>query len=209
MDDGFPEAERREFYTIIDHECDRLTRLINDLLNIARIEAGESLKPNYGDVDVRKLVQKVLLIQRQASTAGHQLVLDAPDDFPTIIADEDKLDQIITNLVSNAIKYSPSGGTITAHLSEDDDEIVIAIEDQGMGIPKEHLPKMFQRFHRVHTEDNRKIYGTGLGLFLVKHLVEQLHLGKVSVESELGKGSTFIVRLPKQLDVEEAERMNA
>jgi two-component system phosphate regulon sensor histidine kinase PhoR len=208
MDDSFPEADRREFYTIIDHECDRLTRLINDLLNIARIEAGESLKPSYGEVDLKKLCSKVILIQKQA-TNKHTLVMDAPEEFPTIIGDEDKLDQIVTNLMGNAIKYSPNGGTITLHLKEDGDDVLIGIEDQGMGIPKDHLPKVFDRFHRVHTEDNRKIYGTGLGLFLVKHLVEQLHLGKVWAESELGKGSTFWVRLPKHLDVEEAERLNA
>lgn len=208
MDDNFPEEDRREFYTIIDHECDRLTRLINDLLNIARIEAGESLKPNYGEVDVKKLAQKVIMIQRQA-TNKHELVMDAPEQFPSIVGDEDKLDQILTNLVSNAIKYSPSGGTITLHLKEEGDEIMMGVEDQGMGIPKDHLPRVFDRFHRVHTEDNRKIYGTGLGLFLVKHLVEQLHLGKVWVESDVGVGSTFWVRLPKNLDVEKAERMNA
>ncbi len=208
MDDSFPEADRREFYTIIDHECDRLTRLINDLLNIARIEAGESLKPTYSEVDLKKLCKKVILIQKQA-THKHQLVMDAPEEFPNIIGDEDKLDQIVTNLMGNAIKYSPNGGTVTLHLKKDGDDVIIGVQDQGLGIPPEHVPKVFDRFHRVHTEDNRKIYGTGLGLFLVKHLVEQLHLGKVWAESELGVGSTFWVRLPKELDVEEAERLNA
>lgn len=208
MDDGFPEAERREFYQIIDHECDRLTRLINDLLNIARIEAGESLKPNYTEVDLRRLIQKVMLIQKQA-THRHQLIYEGPEDLPQLIADEDKLDQILTNLISNAIKYSPDGGNITVHTKVDGSNVQIGVEDQGIGIPKDHLSKIFDRFHRVHTEDNRKIYGTGLGLFLVKHLVEQIHLGKVWVESELGVGSTFWVQLPIELDVEEAERRNS
>ncbi|KAA0225269.1 MAG: Adaptive-response sensory-kinase SasA [Fimbriimonadales bacterium] len=207
MNDDFPEEDRREFYTIIDHECDRLTRLINDLLNIARIEAGESLKPHYSDVDVRALCKKVALIQQQASH-NHQLVLDAPDEFPVIVGDEDKLDQIVTNLVSNAIKYSPEGGKVTIHLKMDDDHVLIGVQDQGIGIPKEHLSKVFDRFHRVHNEDNRKIYGTGLGLFLVKHLVEQIHLGKVWAESEVGVGSTFWVRIPIQLDVAKAEELN-
>lgn len=207
MNDDFPEEDRREFYTIIDHECDRLTRLINDLLNIARIEAGESLKPHYSDVDVRALCKKVALIQQQASH-NHQLVLDAPDEFPVIVGDEDKLDQIVTNLVSNAIKYSPEGGKVTIHLKMDDDHVLIGVQDQGIGIPKEHLSKVFDRFHRVHNEDNRKIYGTGLGLFLVKHLVEQIHLGKVWAESEVGVGSTFWVRIPIQLDVANAEELN-
>jgi two-component system phosphate regulon sensor histidine kinase PhoR len=206
-DDSFPEEDRREFYTIIDHECDRLTRLINDLLNIARIEAGESLKPNYTEVDLKKLAQKVVLIQQQASNK-HKLILEAPEEFPTIIGDEDKLDQILTNLLSNAIKYSPDGGNVWVRLAASDDKVHISVQDQGIGIPKEHLPKVFERFHRVHTEDNRKIYGTGLGLYLVKHLVEQIHLGKVWVESEVGVGSTFHVELPMKLDIEKAEALN-
>lgn len=209
-DDEFSKDDRMEFYTIIDRECDRLTRLINDLLNTARIEAGESLKASYAEVDVRSLAQKVLMIQRQSTDGkGHQLELDAPEDFPKVVADEDKLDQVITNLMSNAIKYSGAGTTVTLHLKEEGDNILIGVEDQGMGIPKEHLTKVFDRFHRVHNEDNRKIYGTGLGLFLVKHLVEQVHLGEIWVESEVGVGSTFWVRMPKHLDIEEAERRNA
>lgn len=209
-DDDFPKEDRIEFYTIIDRECDRLTRLINDLLNTARIEAGESLKASYAEVDVRSLAQKVIMIQRQSTDGkGHQLLVDAPEEFPKIVADEDKLDQIITNLVSNAIKYSAAETTVTIHLKEDGDDVLIGVEDQGMGIPKEHLTKVFDRFHRVHNEDNRKIYGTGLGLFLVKHLVEHLHLGEIWAESEVGVGSTFWARIPKRLDIEEAERRNA
>jgi len=211
MDDSFSATELQEFYTIIDHECDRLTRLVNDLLNIARIEAGESLKPNYTKVDVRQLIKKVLLIQKQSthSTSKHTFVLEAPDDVPEITGDQDKLDQVFTNLVNNGVKYSPEGGQITAKIKVEPDAIVVGIQDQGIGIPKDHLARVFDRFHRVHTEDNRKIYGTGLGLFLVKHLVEQIHLGKVWVESDLGVGSTFWVRLPIELDVEKAEAMNS
>jgi len=206
-DDHFPEQERKEFYTIIDHECDRLTRLINDLLNIARIEAGESLKPHYQKVDLVQLTKKVLLIQKQ-STNRHELLLEADEEIPEMIGDQDKLDQILTNLVSNAIKYSPNGGNITVSIKKEEPNIHIIVADQGIGIPKEHLPKIFERFHRVHTEDNRRIYGTGLGLYLVKHLVEQIHLGKVWAESEVGKGSKFHVLLPIELDVEKAEQMN-
>lgn len=206
-DDSFPEEDRREFYVIIDHECDRLTRLINDLLNIARIEAGESLKPHYTEVDLKRLAQKVVLIQQQASNR-HQLILEAPEELPNIIADEDKIDQVLTNLISNAIKYSPDGGQVRIKLQASDEKVHISVQDQGIGIPKEHLPKIFDRFHRVHTEDNRKIYGTGLGLYLVKHLVEQIHLGKVWAESEVGVGSTFHVELPMKLDIERAEAVN-
>ncbi len=196
-DDAFPPEERREFYSIIDQETDRLTRLINDLLNIARIEAGESLKPVYKEVDFYKLSQKVVMIQR-AATNKHTIVHDVPEDLPKIIADEDKVDQILTNLLSNAIKYSPNGGEIRVKAWEEDaDHIIFYVSDQGMGIPKEHLTKVFEKFHRVDNTDTRKQYGTGLGLYLVKHLVEVIHGGQIWVESEVGVGSTFYVRLPK------------
>lgn len=207
MDDGFTDDERREFYMIIDQECDRLTRLINDLLNTARIEAQESLKPNYTQVDLNALLEKVLLIQKQ-STSRHDLTLDVRGEIPKIIGDEDKLDQILTNLLNNAIKYSPNGGTITVHAKRDGDFILVGVEDQGLGIPKDQTSKVFDKFHRVNNEDNRKIYGTGLGLFLVKHLVESVHLGKIWVESEVGKGSTFIFRIPVELDIEMAKQLN-
>ncbi|MCL6532179.1 MAG: GAF domain-containing protein [Armatimonadetes bacterium] len=196
-EDAFSPEERREFYSIIDQETDRLTRLINDLLNIARIEAGESLKPVFKEVDFYRLSQKVVMIQRQA-TSKHTIIHDVPPDLPKIIADEDKVDQILTNLLSNAIKYSPNGGEIRVKAWEEDpDHIIFYVSDQGMGIPKEHLTKVFEKFHRVDNTDTRKQYGTGLGLYLVKHLVEVIHGGQIWVESEVGVGSTFYVRLPK------------
>jgi two-component system phosphate regulon sensor histidine kinase PhoR len=210
MDDGFSKEEQTEFHTIIDQECDRLRRLIDDLLNTARIEANESLAPNYSQFQLRPLLEKVLVIQKQ-STDKHSLYLDAQDNIPeTLIGDEDKVDQILTNLLNNAIKYSPGGGDIILHARIDDDPLFLrlGVEDQGLGIPKDHLGKVFQKFHRVNNEDNRRIYGTGLGLFLVQHLVEQVHLGKIWVESEVGVGSTFWVKLPLQLDIEKAKEVN-
>jgi len=196
-EDAFTPEERREFYSIIDQETDRLTRLINDLLNIARIEAGESLKPVYKQVDFYTLSKKVVMIQQQA-TSKHTIIHDVPPDLPKIIADEDKVDQILTNLLSNAIKYSPNGGEVRVKAWEEDaDHIIFYVSDQGIGIPKEHLTKVFEKFHRVDNSDTRKQYGTGLGLYLVKHLVEVIHGGQIWVESEVGVGSTFYVRLPK------------
>jgi two-component system phosphate regulon sensor histidine kinase PhoR len=94
------------------------------------------------------------------------------------------------------------------HAFRDGDEIEVWVEDQGIGIPAEHLSKVFEKFHRVNNEDNRKIYGTGLGLFLVKHLVEDVHLGRIWVESEVGKGSFFKFRMPIELDIEKAKAHN-
>lgn len=207
-DEIFGKDEQREFLGIVVQECDRLRRLIDDLLNTARIESGESLKPNYTRFEIAPLVQKVATVQSQASHKHHVFV-KFHDELPqSIIGDEDKLDQIFTNLLNNAIKYSPEGGDVIIHCCDDGDHLKFGIEDSGIGIPQDHLSKVFERFHRVNNEDNRKIYGTGLGLFLVKHLVDDVHLGEIWVESEVGKGSTFWFRIPKELDVEKAKSLN-
>jgi len=200
---------QREFYKIIDTECDRLTRLISDLLNVSRIEAGRALDLNPKPVTLPALIEKVAAVQK-SYTNKHELVVDIKNELPVIVADEDKVDQILTNLTNNAIKYSPKGGTVTITALADGDIVRMSVTDQGMGIPKEHLPKVFDRFHRVDNRDTRTVGGTGIGLYLVKHLVEA-HGGKIWVESEVGKGSSFIFELPKcppQFVEEHDELMN-
>ncbi|MCH7548474.1 MAG: GAF domain-containing protein, partial [Candidatus Krumholzibacteriota bacterium] len=145
MDDTFEPEERREFHQIIDQECDRLTRLINDLLNTARIEANESLMANYTRVNLSELLEKVVVIQKQTSPR-HNVYAKVEDDLPDIIGDEDKIDQILTNMVSNAIKYSPDGGDVVVHAKVDGDDVLIGVEDEGIGIPREHLRKIFDKF---------------------------------------------------------------
>jgi len=204
----YGDDEQKEFLGIVVHECDRLRRLIDDLLNTSRIEAGESLKPNYSEFSVTELIDKVAKIQQQA-TLKHTIKVDFQNQLPSsIIGDQDKLDQSLTNLMNNAIKYSPEGGDITITAKNEGDTLLVGVHDCGLGIPKEHLNKVFERFHRVNNEDNRKIYGTGLGLYLVKHLIEEVHMGKIWCESEVGKGSIFWFRIPARLDIEEAKRAN-
>jgi len=153
-------------------------------------------------------LEKVVMIQRQA-TNKHTVELKIHSALPERIpADEDKLDQIFTNLINNSIKYAPNGGAITVHATNEGDTILFAIQDEGLGIPKDHLTKVFEKFHRVNNEDNRRIYGTGLGLYLVHHLVENVHMGKIWVESEVGVGSTFYFRIPVNMDITQAKAMN-
>lgn len=208
--DGFYDADTvHEFYVIIDQECDRLTRLISDLLNVSRIEAGRALDLNPGPVNLPDVVDKVVAAQK-SYTNKHEFAVDLEPDLPTIVADNDKVDQILTNLTSNAVKYSPHGGTITVAGKQNNGVIRMSVSDQGMGIPKEHMEKLFDRFHRIDNRDTRKVGGTGIGLYLVKHLVEA-HGGKIWVESEEGKGSSFIFELPKcppQFENEQAELVN-
>ena len=194
--EGFYDKDTiREFHTIIDQECDRLTRLISDLLNVSRIEAGRALDLNPQPVNLPDLIDKVVAAQK-SYTNRHEFKVDLDPKLPLIVADMDKVDQILTNLTNTAVKYSPNGGTITVTGKPLDGMVQLMVVDQGMGIPKEHLNKVFDRFHRIDNRDTRKVGGTGIGLYLVKHLVEA-HGGKIWVESEVGKGSKFIFELPK------------
>jgi two-component system phosphate regulon sensor histidine kinase PhoR len=195
-DNFFDADQRREFYEIMDTECDRLTRLIDDLLNISRIEQGRAMQINWEQVDLASVVRKMIATQLPIAKA-HELVMDFADDFPTIAGDPDKLGQVLTNLVDNAIKYSPRGGkvVVTGRVAEGGKAVQISISDEGIGVSPEHLPRLFDRFYRVDNRDNREIGGTGIGLALVKALVEAHH-GTVTVDSEVGQGSTFMVTLP-------------
>jgi len=208
--DMYGKEEQKEFLGIVVSECDRLRRLIDDLLNTSRIESNLSLQPSYSAFELLPQLEKAVAVQQQAS-GRHRVLLKVHNQLPeTIIGDQDKIDQILTNLLNNAIKYSPNGGDVTVHAKNEGDTVLIGVQDQGLGIPKDHLTKVFERFHRIDNEDNRRIYGTGLGLYLVKHLVEQVHLGQIWAESEgvSGKGTTFWVRIPTQLDIEKAKMLN-
>lgn len=207
--DGYYDRDTQtEFYHIIDTECDRLVRLISDLLNLSRIESGRALDLVLVPVDLKGIIGKVVENQK-AYTERHTFDVILPNDLPIITADKDKIDQILTNLLSNAVKYSPDGGTITVHARDiGDSKVSVAISDQGLGIPEEHITKLFTRFHRVDSRDSRKQYGTGIGLYLVKHLVEA-HQGEISVASTPAVGSTFTFVLPTNLSAEDEENMRA
>jgi len=195
----FDEETKREFYEIIDSECDRLRRLIEDLLNVSRIEAGRALQMNWTQFNPIEVIEKVISAHR-AYTDKHTLRLFAPGTIPSITGDSDKFDQIVNNLLSNAIKYSPRGGEIIVRVNADADWLQVSIVDQGMGIPSDRLSRIFEKFERVDNRDTREVGGTGIGLFLVKHLVER-HGGTVWAESEIGKGSTFSFRIPQEPDI--------
>ncbi len=190
----FQEEQKQRFYGIINREAERLLRLINDILSVARIEAGRALEMNYADVDVAELVEKVVNTQK-FYTKKHEFKADVPEKVSTVWGDGDKLDQVLTNIVSNAVKYSPNGGTITIRVEEKNSQISVSVIDQGLGIPKDELPKLFQRFQRVKGTEAEKIKGTGIGLHLAKSLVE-MHGGSMFIDSEYGKGSTFGFILP-------------
>lgn len=196
-DEGmYDEETRREFLIIINEECDRLTRLISDLLNVSKIESGRGLDLQLSDVNLEQLLRRIAS-NHQPYTKKHQISADVPDSL-TVRADADKLTQILDNLVGNAVKYSPNGGKVEIRASEEEDAVRIDVVDEGLGIPERHRDHIFQRFHQVDDDvDHKSIGGTGIGLYLVQHLA-QAHGGRVWLESSVvGEGSTFSVRLPK------------
>lgn len=196
----FQHADRLEFYGIVDKECDRLKRLIDDLLNVSRIENGASMMPNFEDIPVQELVKKAIQIDNGSTYKkdNHTLNFSIDSNVPEIIeADGDKFEQILHNLVGNSLKYSPDGGPVHLHVSMKDDETLqFAISDKGLGMSPEFLQKFGQRFARADNRDTRSINGTGIGAFLVKNFVE-IHHGEMWATSDgLGKGSTVYFTIP-------------
>ncbi len=190
---------RDEFYETIEADADRLLDLINELLDVSRLEAGHSLSLALKPVALRELLDRQARRHRYHKyfSPRHQLVTDFAPDLPeTIEADEDKLNQIVANLLSNAIKYAPEGGPITLSAARDGDgSVQIGVKDQGVGMTEEQATRLFRRYERIEREAIQRIPGTGLGLFLTKHLVD-LHGGAIEVESAPGRGSVFTLRLP-------------
>jgi two-component system phosphate regulon sensor histidine kinase PhoR len=205
----YDEETRMEFYNIIDQECDRLTRLINDLLNVSRIESGRGIDVVLSQVSLHELAANVTRMQ-QNYTDRHRIFTTIPEDFPPIMADADKVQQILDNLIGNAVKYSPQGGDVVVSVEDEGETVRLEISDQGLGIPHHHWDKIFQRFHMVDDDvDHKAVKGTGIGLYLVKHLA-QAHGGDVWLAwSEVGEGSRFAIRLPKQPSIDDRTKESA
>jgi two-component system phosphate regulon sensor histidine kinase PhoR len=186
---------RDEFYQIIDSESERLSRMIDNILNISRIEAGVTKveKQNVALTPILKQVVEVL--SPQAAEKEQSLEAELSPVFYQVNADRDMLYQAVLNVAGNAIKYTPAGGSIRVSSAIEGGMAVVRVADNGLGIPKEDLPRLFEKFHRV-TANKKAAKGTGLGLALVKEIIETLHHGQVTVESEVGKGTTFELRLP-------------
>lgn len=191
------EKTRGEFYDIIQNSAERLGRLIDNMLNISRIEAG-TVRINKEPIAVSMAVKDAVdMIRPQAEEKKITLNEHLTPMMYRMMADRDLIHQAVLNLTSNAIKYTPEGGEVTVRMAphEENSTMLIEVSDTGVGIPKEDLPKMFEKFFRV--EANKKLAkGTGLGLNLVKQIVETIHDGQMTLTSEVGKGSTFGMILP-------------
>ena len=186
------EKTKREFYEVIQNEANRLGRLIDNILNISRIESG-LVKVNKQPQSLTVVVKDACeVIVPQAQQKGIRLTEQLTPVFYQTLADRDMLYQAVLNLLSNAVKYTPSGGeiTIVTCVDEPRKKVITRIIDTGVGIPPKDLPFVFDKFYRAEA-NNRMAHGTGLGLSLVKHIVETVHHGRMLVESQVDKGSCF------------------
>jgi PAS domain S-box-containing protein len=196
-----PEARRNpaiveDMLSDITQEADRLARLVDDLLDASRLQAGGLPFRDVDEVDLRSIADRV--VERHRSrTQKHVLRLSFAEGFPSVVGDAERLEQVLDNLVSNAIKYSPRGGAVDIRGQATPAEVLISVSDEGVGIPLDEQERIFDRFYRVEGPDTRAVSGTGLGLYLTRAIVEA-HGGRCWVTSAPGVGSTFFIALPRE-----------
>ena len=195
LDQDPPYAVRRQWLELIRQDSNRLVAIVDDLLDISRISSGK-LNITLKAVPIRRVVEGVVAEMRPNSEK-HTFLVDIPESISPVEADEHKLTQILSNLLDNAAKYSPQGGlvTISARHEPGRHQVVTSVSDRGVGIAYDDQLELFSLFHRVRRPENDGVGGTGLGLYIVKRLVE-LMKGDVWLKSELGKGSTFFLSIP-------------
>lgn len=203
LDEGaLSEPVAPDFIKVSLDETNRMMRMVTDLLHLSRIDNATS------NLDVELInftafitfiLNRFDKIKSQDENLKYELIRDYPITSVWIEIDTDKMTQVIDNILNNAIKYSPDGGKITVSMKTTDDQMILSISDQGLGIPKQDLPKIFDRFYRVDRARSRAQGGTGLGLAIAKEIIKQ-HNGFIWAKSEYGKGSTFTIVLPYDKD---------
>jgi signal transduction histidine kinase len=191
-------GERQEWQTVspllhrLDRQVDRLTQLINELLDASTLQVGR-LAYDEDLVDLVEIVRESVEVLQSISPT-HTLSFDAPS-HAWVLGDAERLGQVVINLISNAIKYSPRANTVEISLKAEEATVTLSVRDHGMGIPKAQQQHMFERFYRVSSEQAKKVPGLGLGLYISSEIVKR-HGGAIRVESEEGQGAVFLVTLP-------------
>ncbi|HRJ74623.1 MAG TPA: ATP-binding protein, partial [Anaerolineales bacterium] len=193
---AFSDAEAGpRFLDRIHTEVDALTQMTQELLDLSRIESGQ-VELNFAPITPKNLIYSAAeRMNAQAERANLKITVHCDDSISTLRADHARLEQVLVNLIHNAVKFTKSGGEISLFAESIDNGIRFAVKDTGIGIPSESLNRIFERFYRV--DSSRTGSGTGLGLSIAKHIVEA-HKGKIWAESELGKGSTFYFSIPHE-----------
>ena len=191
----FDEDERRVFLGYIASESERLTAIVDALLNVARLDTGD-LQVNLAPIDVRPVLDEVVAgATADAGANGRRFVLDVPPEPLPAEADREKVRQVVQNLLDNAVKYSPDGGAVRVTVAQVGTRIRFRIEDQGLGIPPAEQGHIFEKFFRLDPNLTRGVGGTGLGLYICRELVQRMH-GRIWVTSDGRRGSSFFVELP-------------
>ena len=191
------ESETRHIYEVLKRHSDRLNLLVNDLLSLARLESNEA-NLLLSEINLRDFLAEVTRGWTTRLAAKNlRLELQVPEDFPVLRADERRLEEVVHNLLDNAVNYSHANSRILIQGSAPNQEIVLSVSDQGKGIAPADLPRIFERFYRADRARSRELGGTGLGLSIVKHIA-QLHGGRVEAESTLGQGTTICLILPNR-----------
>lgn len=189
--------QRKEFLDIVSKETNRLIRIVNDVLDVSKIEFGQRPMTRTA-VDLGTVVAEVFdMLSPALRDRSVRIEADVPSDLPRIEGDADLIKQVFINLISNAIKYSPRGTTVTVGAREEAVNVLVSVSDQGVGIPKDEIGNVFDKYFRARSQKTSKMEGLGLGLAIVKNIVEQ-HGGTVRVESKEGSGSTFFFTLPRE-----------
>ena len=198
LEGALKEDQAFQFVQVIKRHTDRLTKLVEDLLMLSRIETKE-FQLKMEAISIRDFIDDIIdFVKQPAKRKKIILSRDEISSSLAVRADRGHLEQILINLLDNAVKYTPEGGrVIVSAVEKDSEDIQFSVEDNGIGIPKEDLSRIFERFYRVDKGRSKELGGTGLGLSIVKHLV-QAHGGRVWVESQMGKGSTFYFILPNR-----------
>ncbi len=190
-----PPAELLRIFEVMERHSNRLNLLVDDVLSLARLE-GPGMALDLTTIRPALFLRGIMRDWEKKFAAKQiDAQLEAAEDLPPLEADEARLQEVIYNLLDNAVKYSAAGGKITVRATSSDGELHLSVSDNGAGIPAVDLPRVFERFYRADKARHRELGGTGLGLSIVKHIV-QLHGGSVAAESELGRGTTVRVRLP-------------
>lgn len=195
-DEEMPETIRRRFLARVQRQADRLNSLVVDLLSLSRLEREAEIPEEETSVDLRRAILECVETHRPAAAQKKlNMHVDLTDEELRVPADHEAVRQIVDNLLSNAIRYTPADGDVTLRLGKRDGEALLEIEDTGVGIDPSHHERIFERFYRVDKARSRELGGTGLGLAIVKHVVRRLG-GSIGLDSEVGKGSIFTIQIP-------------
>lgn len=200
-----PLDTEKQFLGVISSESERMARIVTDLLTLSKLDYGR-MELRMTRFSLSELLKKVAnAMKLTAENSGHEMIVEAPDSLPDIVADRERIEQVVVNILSNAVKYTPAGGHVRlAACMVGTNRVRITVEDDGVGIPAADVPRLFERFYRVDKARSRAAGGTGLGLAIAKEIVEQ-HEGKIALASEYGKGTTVTIVLPTDLPTNREE----